>query len=116
MNLKLLRPHSLKTKVTFFTLAIFVVSIWSLSLYVSHMLYEDMERQLGEQQLSAASYMASEINTQMDDRVKALEMIARVITPAMINNPATLQQFIDQRFVLHHQFNGGVFALSHEGW
>jgi hypothetical protein len=71
------------------------------------MLYVDMERQLGEQQFSAASYVASEINTQLQDRINALELISRAITPVMLNNHAALQQFIDQRFVLHTQFNGG---------
>ena len=115
MSINSFYPKSLKAKVTVFTLVIFVVSIWALSLYVSHMLYQDMERQLGEQQFSAASYVSSEINTQLEDRIKGLEMTARTITPSMLSSPAVLQQFIDQRFVLHNQFNSGIFALVHDG-
>ena len=55
-------PHSIKTRVTLFTLSIFVVSIWALSFYASHMLKADMQRVLGEQQRSTASFIAAGIN------------------------------------------------------
>jgi membrane protein implicated in regulation of membrane protease activity len=41
------RRRSLKTRVTLFTLAIFVISIWLLAFYASKMLRKDMERLLG---------------------------------------------------------------------
>ena len=110
-----LTRHSLKTKITLTTLSIFVASIWSLAFYTSHMLREDMQRVLGEQQLSTVSFMASEINQSIEDRINALELIARAIGPELQNTPATLQNFLDQRFVLHSQFNAGVFVVTNEG-
>ena len=110
-----LTRHSLKTKITLTTLSIFVASIWSLAFYTSHMLREDMQRVLGEQQLSTVSFMASEINQSIEDRIKALELIARAIGPELQNTPAALQNFLDQRFVLHSQFNAGVFVVTNEG-
>ena len=62
MDLNISQWRSLKTRVTLFTLAIFVISICSLALYVSRSLREDMERQLGEQQFSTVSFVAAEIN------------------------------------------------------
>jgi hypothetical protein len=44
--------RSLKTRVTIFTLAIFLVSLWSLAFYAGRMLRQDMQRLLGEQQFS----------------------------------------------------------------
>ena len=43
---------SLKTRVTLYTLAMFLVGTWSLAFYASRTLYADMERLVGEQQLS----------------------------------------------------------------
>ena len=63
--------RSLKTRVTVFTLAIFLVGIWSLTFYASNTLRKDMERALGEQQFSKVSIIAAEINGGLDDRILA---------------------------------------------
>jgi len=75
MNLDIFQWRSLKTRVTLFTLAIFLLGIWSLAFYASRMLREDTGRLLGEQQFSTASFMAAEVNGEMDDRLKALEKL-----------------------------------------
>ena len=68
MNWNIFKPHSLKARVTFLTLAVFVIGIWSLTFYVSRILREDMERVLSAQQLSAASFIADEVNNELDGR------------------------------------------------
>ena len=77
MSLNYFQPHSIKTRVTLFSLVIFVLSIWTLSFYASRMLFEDMQRQMGEQQLTTASYIAAEINGELEERVDALNLVAR---------------------------------------
>ena len=72
MNLNLFQLRSLKTRITLCTLLIFVVSIWSLALYISRGLHDDMQRLLGEQQLATASLIADDINQQLTDRLDAL--------------------------------------------
>jgi hypothetical protein len=47
MNLNIFKLRSLKTRITIFTLAIFLLGIWSLAFFASRMLREDMERMLG---------------------------------------------------------------------
>jgi hypothetical protein len=42
-------------------------------------------------------------------------MIAQAIDASLIDNPAALQKFLDQRFVLHTQFNEGVLAYRMDG-
>ena len=44
MNSLIHARHSLKTRITLATLAIFVAGLWSLSYYASSMLRQDMER------------------------------------------------------------------------
>ena len=107
--------RSLKTKVTTFTLGIFLISILSLAIYSSYALHNNMERALGEQQFSTVSIIAAEINAGLGYRMKALENIAAVITPAMLRNAPAMQKFLDGRKVLPMMFNGGFFVLLPNG-
>ena len=107
--------HSLRTKITLTTLAIFLVSLWVLSFLATRMLHLDMERLLGEQQFVTVTYAAAEVQGKFDDRIKALELIAHAIDASLIDNPAALNKFLDQRFVLHAQFNDGVLAYRMDG-
>lgn len=108
--------RSLKTRVTLFTLAIFVVSMWSLSFYSSRMLRVDMERLLGEQQFSSASYLALEINGELDDRLNSLALVAGKVSPAVLGNRPALQEFLEQRgLILESLFNEGVIAYRLDG-
>lgn len=115
MNFNTLQRWSLKSRVTLFTLSIFIIGIWSLAFYTNRTLQIDMEHLMGEQQLSTASYVAAEINEGLSTRIKGLELVASAITPVMLNDHTSLQKFLDQRDVIHNQFNGGVFALLPDG-
>lgn len=115
MHFNFLNWHSIKTKVTLFTLAVFLISIWSLALYASRMLREDMKVLLGEQQFSTVSLVAEHVNTELDTRIKALERIAAEITPAILGNADALQALLEQRPVFLDLFNGGVLALGLDG-
>ncbi|MEO6292850.1 MAG: EAL domain-containing protein [Burkholderiaceae bacterium] len=107
--------RSLKTRVTLFTLAIFLISIWSLAFYTSLMLREDMVRLLGEQQYSTVSLIAKGINGELDDRFGALERVAETMTPAMRGNTAALQSILEQRSFFQSYFNGGAFVTRLDG-
>ena len=115
MNLNFFQWHSLKTRVTFLTLAIFLAAIWSLSYSVSRMLRVDMQRMLGEQQFSTASFAAAGVNDALEERLVALELVAQSLRPAMLHNPATLRAVLENRPVLQHIFNGGVIAHDLDG-
>jgi len=110
-----LLQRSLKTRVTLFTLSIFVISIWALAFYASRMLREDMERLLGEQQYSIVSVLAANINQELGDRLSALEKVVERLTPAMLGDAATMQRFLEDRPVLQALFNGGVLAYRTDG-
>jgi PAS domain S-box-containing protein len=112
MSLNSLQKTSLKTRLTLFTLAVFLIGIWSLALYASRILREDMQSQLGEQQFATVSLAAAQVNSELNERLKALEKIASEITPAMLSNAARLQTFIEQRPILQLMFNGGIRAAG----
>jgi diguanylate cyclase (GGDEF)-like protein/PAS domain S-box-containing protein len=107
--------NSVKTRVTLFTLAIFLVSIWSLALYSSRMLRNDLERQLSEQQFAAVSLIAAEVNRELVLRLKVLASAAAGISPAMMDDGAALQAHLVQQPVLEILFNGGVLATDPDG-
>ncbi|MDO8456902.1 MAG: EAL domain-containing protein [Burkholderiaceae bacterium] len=115
MNLRFFRLRSLKTRVTLFTLAIFIVGIWSLSWYASGVLREDMRRVLGEQQFATTSVLARDLNDGLNDRMDALHIIAREVTPAMLSQPAKLQALLEQRPLLQPLFSGGTWAAGLDG-
>ncbi|MCX7172919.1 MAG: PAS domain S-box protein [Proteobacteria bacterium] len=107
--------YSLRRRIIVSTLLIFLASIWALSYYASRMLREDMERLLADQQSSTLSYVAAELNHALEERVIALEEVARSITPSMLSHPDTLQQFLEYRPVFQDMFNSGVIAVSLDG-
>jgi diguanylate cyclase (GGDEF)-like protein/PAS domain S-box-containing protein len=107
--------RSLKTRVTLFTLAIFSVSLWTLSFYASRMLQEDMQRVLGEQQFLTASRVAAKINEELVDRLAALELIGKNIDADLIGNPTALQARMEQRPILSIMFNGGAWVSGQDG-
>ena len=115
MNWNLFQRQSLKTRVALFTLAIFLISLWLFAFCASLMLKEDMERLSGEQQFSAVSFMAATVNDEMQTRLKALEGIASQLSPAMIQDTADLQRFLEQRFIIKTLFNGGAYVNRIDG-
>jgi hypothetical protein len=94
-------PRSLKLRLTLFTLVVFVVSIWTLTLYISRTLRDDMQAMLGEQQFSTVSLIADQINKELTDRFKGLELVASGLSPALLENPVQLQSFLEQRPLLN---------------
>jgi two-component system sensor histidine kinase/response regulator len=115
MNWNLFPWHSLKIRLTVLTLGIFMISIWSFSLYVSQTLREDMQRLLGEQQFSTVSIVAADIDDELNDRLKGLEVVAKSINPATLGNTAALQTLLEQRPILQMLFNGGTFVVGIDG-
>ncbi len=115
MNLKLSPWRSLKTRVTLFTLVIFVFGIWLLAFYASRMLREDIQALLGAQQYSAVSILAAEVDHELRGRFSALEEVASRVDSTLLNKPAALQTLLEQHAILQRMFNGGVVALRPDG-
>ena len=115
MNLPLFLRQSLKTRITLATLAILLVSLWSLSYYASQMLRQDMTRVLGQHQLNTVSLLATEVDQALDERLCALKRIAGIMPPVLLTNAAEVQTFLDGQPVLQDLFNGGVLAYRLDG-
>ena len=106
--------HSLKTRVTLITVLVFVFSLWTLTLYASRLLREDLQRQLGEQQFMSVSLIADHLDEELVDRMRALEAIAAELTPIM-GRRAEMQTLLEHRPLLQLLFNGGIFTTDNNG-
>jgi diguanylate cyclase (GGDEF)-like protein/PAS domain S-box-containing protein len=115
MNLQFFQLRSIKTRVTLFTLAIFVLSIWLISIYASRTLQGDMQRVLGEQQFATVSMEAGDINDDVQDRLDALEVIAATLAPALAGGAAATQTALESKPVFQHLFNSGSFVTGMDG-
>jgi PAS domain S-box-containing protein len=115
MNQDIFARHSLKTRITLATLAIFLIGIWALAFHSSRMLRDDLQRMLGEQQFSTVSFVAAAVNGDLNDRLQALESVAKSLAPVMSGNTAILQSAAEQRPVLQNMFNAGFFVVNANG-
>jgi diguanylate cyclase (GGDEF)-like protein/PAS domain S-box-containing protein len=109
------QPRSLKTRISLFTLLIFSVSLWSLTFYASQMLRQDMQRQLSDQQFSVVHFLAGAIDAHLNERLRALELVAGGITPQMLNQSEALNQRLESLPVLQTVFSGGVLITDAQG-
>lgn len=115
MKFNLLHKRSIKTRVTLFTLLIFVISLWALSFYASRMLKVDMQHLAGEQQFTTAHFVAGKVNEQLTDRLAALDGVATMVDNSMLNSPKALQTFLEQRPSLNILFNAGTYFTDING-
>lgn len=107
--------RSLKTRVTLFTLGIFLVCIWSLAWFAGHALRGEMEQQIGVQEYSTAAFIARAIDRELEDRLEALHKVAGLIRERGASEPQTIQALLDERLILKGPFNGGTMFVSSAG-
>lgn len=115
MKLKSWPPSSIKTRVTFSTLIIFLLSIWMLTFYVNQSIRNNMQQALGEQQFASATYMAAEIDHEFEHRFNILATIAATVTPELLDNLTESQALLERHTSLQNLFNGGAFITNIEG-
>lgn len=115
MDLNIFQSHSLKARVTLFSLTIFVLSIWALALFASRMLRADMQQQLGDQQLATVTGVAAGISHKLEERLVALDQVAERMGPALLRHDAALQEFLEAQPVFRGLFNAGVIVTTLDG-
>ena len=112
MNCDILKKPSLKTRVTLFTLAIFLISLWSLAFYASKMLRRDVQQMVSDQQFSTVSFVAGEINEELEERIQSLEKVASSLGHYLPGKVTVLQSFLEQRQTFQSLFNAGSFVTG----
>ena len=100
---------------TALTLIIFLISLWSVTYYAQHTLREDIQHVLSDQQQSTVAFVAKNVNDEMSDRIKALEILSKKITTSMMKDPVRLQAMLEDRKADFSLFNNGIAAAGMDG-
>ena len=102
----------LSTRVTLLTLVIFLTGVWSLTVFVSDTIHDDMARQLGQQQFSAATLITEQVQQQVAERKDALD---RTAAKASEVAETDLAAFLQAQPAWQALFNSGYQLLSPSG-
>lgn len=106
---------SLKTKVTVFTLILFLFSVGTLTLQFSTHLRQELEVSLSNQQLSEVTFVAERIDSAVKLRIDSLALIASTITPSKLGHPEQLTAFLAERKAIYKLYPLGVIVIDKHG-
>jgi PAS domain S-box-containing protein len=107
--------RSINTRITIYSLAIFVLSIWAMALFAIRMLQNDLQQHLGEQQFSTAAIVAQEVEQEVSDRLHGLARVAESIPRSALNNPKALNALLESNPLFMEMFNAGAFITDLHG-
>ena len=110
-----LRSLSLKTRVLLVVLGLFIVGIWGLAARVAGIMQDDLERLLSQQMLATVTYVAADLDDNIQMRIDNLQEIARSITPAMLADSAGLRAHLERHGTTRVLFPTGVFVADRGG-
>ncbi len=113
MKISLLH-HSLKTRITLFSLSIFVLSLWVLAYFSTRVVQEGMVKLVSDQQTSTANLVAGKINDELQNRFDALALLALRLDERLLTQPTALQADLEGRLIIKQLFNGGSFVTDRE--
>jgi PAS domain S-box-containing protein len=74
-----------------------------------------MQHMLGGQQLQTTSFVADQINQELETRFQILNKVAGIITPSILGKPLALQALLEERLILQGPFNGDIFVTGLDG-
>jgi PAS domain S-box-containing protein len=115
IKFKLFLRQSLKIRVALFTLIIFLISIWSLAFYANKTLRQGLQDMVSDQQYSTATFVAKQINEELEIRLQALEKLASSLNSDLLENTMALQTLLESRVTFQSLFNAGTFITGIDG-
>jgi hypothetical protein len=107
--------RALQTRMALAALVIFIVGVGLMTAYSSQMVHKDMEPMLVAQQLADVTEMADYINQELTDRLSAIELVAKRISPAILGSTPAMQAFMEERPAMEYLFNAGLFVTRTDG-
>jgi diguanylate cyclase (GGDEF)-like protein len=82
---------------------------------LAEFLRKDLELIVSAQQLAIANYVATDIDTKIEQRKTLIAGMAASLPPELLNDPDRLRAWIQSRHELLPLFSGGIIALNLEG-
>ena len=88
------KSSSIKTKLTYLTIAIGVIPVFTVGIISFSLLNRSLTRQIGREQLEKTEIAASNVTIFLEDRLKEIDAIAQsaIFTDAKLRNSTTLQE------------------------
>ena len=111
----LLGKLSLQNRITAITLAVFLLGIWSITLYATRSLRQDFIQVIGNQQYSTVSTLASQLNDELAEGLQQLGRMAGEIDHRLLNAPDQLQDYLVGHAEYVRHFNGGIRIADQNG-
>ena len=110
-----LQSLPLKIQTTAITALVFALGVVALALYVAGALQEEFQNQTGQEQKSAALYIAHSLNGQLQTRRDALQALADRIKDLPDYSSKTLQSHLMDKHAISALFNRDVYILWNDG-
>ena len=109
------RNRSLRTRLMLYGVAILVVVIWLLTLIATRMLRADLLAEMGAQQYSTVSLLATDLNHEIEHRIRALQIVANSLSVVDRGQPGRMQAALENTPLLLLLFNAGTFVTDQHG-
>jgi diguanylate cyclase (GGDEF)-like protein len=102
-------------QVIFSVLGVFLVSFIAVAVWATWTLRSNFERLLIDQQQSVVKLLASEVETELNDRVGALKIVAAELDASALEPTTQLALAIEKKGVIRSLFNAGLFVVGADG-
>ena len=106
---------SLKTRVALALALGFLIGIGGLALFIGHTLRGDMERSLSAHQRALVNALASEIDHEFSERIRALESVAASFPEKALQRGAEVHKLLTEQPILAVLFNAGFYVTDSDG-
>ena len=106
---------SLTNRLTALALVVFLVGIWSITLYATHRWQQGMADLLGTQQFSTVSTVAAQLDGELRFRLEVLDDVADKLASIMMSDVTPLAEIVKQDTALQALFSGGIRVHDQAG-
>jgi PAS domain S-box-containing protein len=106
------RWHSISTRITLITLLVCIVGGGLLAFSSLRFLAVELEERLASQQLSSATLIAAQVDSQLNTLSKHLEGVSAEIAEIGLNQTSSIQSHLNENPHLLALFGAGVFVVS----
>jgi|GEM_PF-1244634 len=110
--------ESLQTRLILLVGGVFLVSLFSFVLALTHHFESDLKRQTAIQQWALVNYMADEIESKLQLRLDSLNLIAERL-PSPLPPPSEQEDFLKERRAIYNLFDFGLVVIRpdlHGAW
>lgn len=109
------RRQSLVFRLLAFGILLVVIGGTARLTFITLYLKNAVESLTASHQQSIAAYVAHDIDEKIKARLSALERMARLVPPALLNDPAALRDWLAQRYGAEPLFSRGLAVMSPDG-